>query len=80
MPSVRHLLNGVEVQVAKRRRICHRNRRKHSISAGMPCLVISDPNSGGSKNYCPECATAILDQVDQDAAKLRAALEASSQE
>jgi hypothetical protein len=35
------------------------------------CLVIKDPASGGSKNYCPECALAILDQAADDLQQLR---------
>jgi hypothetical protein len=67
-------LNCAVVEVAKRQRICHHNRKKHAISAGEPCLVITDSNSGGKKNYCVECATAMLDRVDQDVSDMREAL------
>jgi hypothetical protein len=75
MASVRRLLNGATVETAKRKRICHHNRKKHSISAGEPCLVITDSSSGGKKNYCVECAAAILQCVDQDVAAMRKRLE-----
>jgi hypothetical protein len=51
--------------------VCHRDRRRHSIEQGTLCLVIKDPASGGSKNYCPECALAILDQAADDLQQLR---------
>lgn len=38
------------------------------------CLVIKDPISGGSRNYCPECALAILDVAADDLQTLRDAL------
>jgi hypothetical protein len=66
MAKVRQLLNTATIEVAKRRRICHRNRRKHSVAPGEPCLVLKDPSSGNSKNYCVECATAILDRAQTD--------------
>jgi hypothetical protein len=69
--KVRQLLNGASVEVALRRRICHRNRKGHSIAANTRCLVVKDPASGGSKNYCPECADEILLRVDVDLAALR---------
>mgnify|MGYP007112878930 FL=1 len=40
----------------------------------MLCLVIKDPVSGGSKNYCSQCALAILDQAADDLQGLRDAL------
>lgn len=38
---------------------------------GTSCLVIKDPVSGGSKNYCPECAMEILDAAADDLEELR---------
>lgn len=70
MPKVRQLFNAVDVEVAKRRRICHHNRRKHEIAQGERCLVIRSPD-GGHKNYCVACATEILDWADQDLQALR---------
>lgn len=37
---------------------------------GTPCLVIKDPG-GGAKNYCLQCARAILDQAADDLQALR---------
>lgn len=66
MPKVRDILGHVKVEKAARQRICHRNRTEHSIGKGERCLVIEDPATHGSKNYCGECAKPIL-----DSAKLR---------
>ena len=63
MPKIRDILSHVSVEVAKARRICHRNRKEHSISKDTPCLVIRDAATGGGKNYCPACAPAILGQA-----------------
>lgn len=71
MAKIRQLLNGTSVETAKRRRICHHNRNKHSIAADTKCLVVKDPASGGSKNYCPQCAADILAQAQTDLAALR---------
>ncbi len=68
MPKIRDILSHVSVEVAKAKRICHRNRKEHSISKNTACLVIRDAATGGAKNYCPACAPEILDQ-----AKLRIA-------
>ncbi len=72
--KVRQLLNGASIEVAVRRRICHHDRKKHSIPATMKALVIKDSASGGSKNYCPECAAEIFAQVEVDLAALRTKL------
>jgi hypothetical protein len=77
MAKVRQLFNMASVETAKRRRICHHNRRKHSIAAGDRCLVLKDPSSGASKNYCVECAAQIFDRADADLAALRGALTSS---
>jgi hypothetical protein len=72
--KIRQLLNGASVEMAKRQRICHHNRNKHSIAANTKCLVVKDPASGGSKNYCPQCAADILGRAEIDLAALRAEL------
>jgi len=69
--KIRQLLNGASVETAKRRRICHHNRSKHSIAANTKCLVVKDAASGGSKNYCPQCAADILAHAETDLAALR---------
>lgn len=74
MTQVRHLLGSASVETAKRSRICYRNRKQHNIPAGGVCLVVKEPSSGGSKNYCPACALAILDQATDDLQRLRALL------
>ena len=74
MPQVRKILGACSVETAKKRRICHRDRKGHSIERDTACLVIKDPVSGGSKNYCPEHALAILDQAADDLRALREAL------
>lgn len=71
MAKIREVLKELTVETAKRDRICHRNRNDHTIRSGEPCLVIRDPVSGGSKNYCPSCARGILDRAEGDVARLR---------
>lgn len=63
MPQIRDLLKHVSVEAAERRRKCHRNSRKHSIQKGHTCLVIRDDTTNQSKNYCMECAAAILEKA-----------------
>ena len=74
MPQIRRVLGACTIEVAQRRRVCHRDRKHHSIEQGMLCLVIKDPVSGGSKNYCSQCALAILAQAADDLQGLRDAL------
>jgi hypothetical protein len=74
MPKVRRVLGACTVEIAQRRRICHRDRKNHSIPKGAACLVIKDAASAGSKSYCPQCALAILDQAADDLQALRARL------
>jgi hypothetical protein len=59
MATVRDIITHVEVQVAVNKRICHHNRRKHSVPSGHKCLAVHD-HDGGRKNYCLECAIEIL--------------------
>lgn len=69
--KVRQLLHTANIEVAARRRICHHNRKQHSIDAHTKALVVKDPASGARKNYCPECAEQIFVQVELDLASLR---------
>ena len=71
MAKVRQLFNNIAVETAKRERICHHNRGKHSIAKGERCLTIKGTD-GGKRNYCVECTTDILDRADADLANLRA--------
>lgn len=74
MAKVRQLLSTTSVEVARRQRICHHDRKHHSIAAGTKALVVRDPASGGSKNYCPDCAEQIFVRLEVDLAALRAEL------
>jgi hypothetical protein len=58
MPKIRDIICHVSVEIASRSRICHRNRKEHSIQRGEACLVVKD-DSGGKKNYCHICAAEI---------------------
>ena len=73
MPKIRSILGACSVEIAKGRRKCSRDTKNHSILKGTPCLVIKNPTAG-SKNYCPQCALAILGQAAADLESLRAAL------
>jgi len=59
MAAIRDIISHVEVETALHRRICHRNRRQHSVKMGQKCLAVHD-NDGGRKNYCLPCALEIL--------------------
>jgi hypothetical protein len=72
--KIKQVLNLVAVEEAKRKRICHRNRKKHVISGGERCLVVRDPASGGKRNYCVECGNEILDVAADDLHALRTGL------
>jgi hypothetical protein len=59
MAAIRDIIAHVEVETALHKRICHRNRRQHSVQMGEKCLAIHDQD-GGRKNYCLPCALEIL--------------------
>lgn len=65
MPAVRRILGHVSVEIAKVKRKCHRNPKKHKICRGEACLVVRDGN-GNCKNYCSDCAPAILGLAQAD--------------
>lgn len=73
MAQIRSLLKDASVEVAERKRTCHRNRKGHAIAKGDACLVIVD-ELGGKKNYCTTCAAQILSKVESDLGSLRCAL------
>jgi hypothetical protein len=50
MPQVRRVLGACSIETAQRKRVCHRDRKRHAIERGTDCLVIRDPVSGSSKN------------------------------
>jgi len=65
MAKVREVLKHVRVETADRQRKCHR-RSTHSIGRGQRCLAIYDSTTSARKNYCVECARAILDRARID--------------
>ena len=75
MPQIRSLLKDASVEVAERKRTCHRNRAAHTIAKGDACLVIIE-EMGNKKNYCRACAAEILGKVEDDLGALRTALRA----
>ncbi len=79
MPKVRDILVHVSVELAQRRRICHRKRSEHSISGGELCLVIQDPTDGSSRNYCRACAHEILISAQARLAQLRGELQLAAE-
>lgn len=70
MPQIRRVLGTCTMEKAQRRRVCHRDRNRHTIERGATCLVIKDPVTGGAKNYCSQCALAIFDQATDDLHRL----------
>lgn len=74
MAKVRQLLNAASVEVAKRQRICHRNRRSHSIAGGDRCLVVRDQANASKKSYCVECGNEILEKAADDLNELQSSL------
>ena len=71
MPQIRRVLRACTVETAQRRRTCGRDRKGHPIEKDTQCLVIKDPVSGRPKNYCLQCALAILDKAADDLQALR---------
>lgn len=63
MAKVRDILKHVDVEVAKRSRKCHRSRGEHAIPKDEAHLAVKDGSNLARKNYCPECARAILDHA-----------------
>jgi hypothetical protein len=74
MPKVREILCHVAVEIAEKKRMCHRNRAQHAIVAGAACLVVFGGTRRARKNYCLECGRIILEQARQDLARLSAEL------
>lgn len=61
MAKTRDILKHVDVEVAKRSRKCHRSQGKHVIAKDAVHLAVQDGSFLARKNYCAECARAILD-------------------
>ena len=64
MPKIRDVLIHMNVDVADRKRKCHRS-PKHSISKGETCLVIHGGPYNAGKNYCADCAAPILANAEK---------------
>ena len=73
MAKVRRIIKHVSVEVARGTRRCRRN-REHSIRAGEFCLSIRDDGTPFSRNYCVQCAEAILKQCGNDLRNIGAQL------
>lgn len=74
MPKVRDLLVHVDVEVAERKRKCHRKSSQHAILKGEPCLVVKGGPYNAGKNYCRVCAGEILRTLDRRVTAIRNAL------
>ena len=59
MAQIKDILCHISVEIADRKRICHRHRRKHSIQSGEACLIVKD-GSGYKRNYCLPYAIDLL--------------------
>lgn len=73
MAKVRQILKHVSVEVAKGKRHCRRN-REHCIEPGQACLVIRDDGGPYTRQYCAECAEAILKLCAEDLREFGAAM------
>jgi len=69
MAKTRDVLVHVSIDVAIRKRKCHRS-KKHGVAAGERCLLIRESSGLGSKNYCVECAKDILDAANRKLSSL----------
>ena len=65
MAAIKSLLIRITTEVTDRKRICHHNRKNHSITAGELCLVTID-DMGGKKNYCHLCADQMIKKVQAE--------------
>jgi hypothetical protein len=59
MPKIKDILVHVSVEIAAKKRKCHRSGGHHGIRAGDSCLVVR--NGLNRRNYCRECAAPILE-------------------
>lgn len=74
MAAIKSLLIRLDVETASKKRLCHRNRKKHSVSAGEVCLVTID-DMGGKKNYCKICYATMLNKAQSDLDGIKRRLE-----
>ena len=70
MPKVRDILVHVCVEIAERRRKCHRS-QQHGIQQGDRCLVIRSGPTNSKHNYCQQCAQEILHRADQKLTEIK---------
>jgi hypothetical protein len=73
MAQIKSLLGHASLEVAKGKRTCHRNRRKHRILKGESFLLVRSGRFD-RKNYCRECALPMIQKAQEDVNGLRAAL------
>ena len=76
MPRVRDILVHVSVEIAKKRRKCHRSGGKHCVLAGESCLVVKEGLN--RKNYCRACAAKIIERANSRLAELQRTLNTSA--
>ena len=63
-----------KIVAAKKKRTC--KRCKGAITGGSKCVEVGIPGSFGSKTYCKECYSLILQQTSNDLARLTAQVNA----
>jgi hypothetical protein len=73
MAQIKNLLGHATVEVAKGKRICHRNRKKHGILEGEVFLLVCSGRFN-RKNYCRGCALPMIEKAQEDLNGLRAAV------
>lgn len=72
MAKIKDILVHVFVEVAVKKRKCHRSAGKHGIRGGDSCLVVRAGLS--RRNYCRECAGPILDLAGARLTEIRQAV------
>lgn len=70
MPKIRDVLIPLSIEIAQKKRKCHRN-DKHSIEKNETCLVIKTGPYNARKNYCLSCADEILTKASTKLCDLR---------
>lgn len=74
MAKTRDILTHVSVEIASKKRKCHRN-AKHAVAQHEPCLVIKTGAYNARKNYCLHCADEILTKAEEKLGDIRQSLE-----
>lgn len=73
MPAIRNILKHTKIEVADRRRKCHRGCGR-PIPKGEACLVVDEGTGMGSKNYCRNCCPPILERAVQHLGELQSGI------